>query len=354
MQQSLIHTTKIKLLFSVALAVVMYTIVYLLSLFSPDGFSIFSVVLFFGLVYMIWELSSHQVMPKRASGKNAKYPYLIIIFQYLRLLVIVLFITNTTYAILKTYLILYANERDTVSIFHLLVVTCYTTLMTTIVFSIQIGIAFFEKWQLQTLSFEKFKQETIKTQLEGLKQQLSPHFLFNSLNILLELIDENPTTAKKYINHLAEIYRYVLKQGNEEIVTVTEEIKFVQSYYYLLKHRFTTGLELTINIAPEIANHYYVLPLAIQTLIENAVKHNTISTQKPLKISIEAQNNHLVISNNLQKRIESNLQQKSAQIGLNNLMTRYEYLSSEKITINQNKQLFQVTIPLLKIEDEIS
>ena len=206
-------------------------------------------------------------------------------------------------------------------------------------------ILFFNNWKASIQNEEKLKREVLALQFETLKNQVNPHFLFNCLNILTPLVYKNPDEAAKFIKQFSEVYRYVLQQKDNEIVSLSTEMEFVNSYIYLNKIRFGDNLQVKI----EIENYsQMVVPLSLQMLIENAIKHNIISKDEPLYISIFTdKNNYLTVKNNLQKKEVLN---NSVQIGLANIKSRYEFLTEKGFIIEENDKEFIVKIPLMSDE----
>jgi hypothetical protein len=188
---------------------------------------------------------------------------------------------------------------------------------------------------------------TATAQFDALKSQLDPHFLFNSLNVLVSLIEENPKAATRFTTSLSKVYRYVLEQRNKELVSIEEELTFARTYVNLLKWRFEDSLEVSI---PEAASdaELKVVPLSLQLLLENAVKHNVVSDSKPLQLRIYEENSHLVVENNLQ--IKDHVK-KGSGVGLKNIASRYALLSYRQMTITQNEHSFKVQIPALTEAD---
>ena len=178
---------------------------------------------------------------------------------------------------------------------------------------------------------------------DALKNQLDPHFLFNSLNVLTSLIDENPKSAQRFTTSLSKVYRYVLEQKNKELITLDEELNFAKTYMSLLKMRFEDSIIFDI---PEQASNpdLKVVPLSLQLLLENAVKHNMVTSTKPLHIKIYEDQNHLVVQNNLQPK---KILKRSSGVGLENIKQRYQLLTERKLHINQRAEDFVVAIPLL-------
>ena len=178
------------------------------------------------------------------------------------------------------------------------------------------------------------KTETAK--FESLKNQLDPHFLFNSLNVLTSLIGENPNLAEKFTTKLSKIYRYVLEQRNKDLVPVHEELNFAKIYMQLLGMRFEDAIEF--NIPDTISNsELKIVPLSLQLLLENAVKHNVVSSSKPLCIKIYEENNYLIIENNINPKEAIG---KSTKVGLQNIADRYGLITEQNVLIENNNKIF--------------
>ena len=197
-------------------------------------------------------------------------------------------------------------------------------------------------WMESIKSEEQLKQENLISKYEALKNQVNPHFLFNSLNTLTGIVEKDSKMATLYIKKLSDIYRYVLEQKDKETVKISEELHFVEDYIYLQKMRYGAGLNFVSNV---IDLNGFVAPLAFQILIENAVKHNIITDDQPLNIELLEDNGYYVLKNNLQKK--KTIQQ-NAQTGLDNLYNRYEFLSTRKVEIHENANEFIVRIPMIK------
>jgi sensor histidine kinase YesM len=215
-------------------------------------------------------------------------------------------------------------------------------------------ITFFVTLSIYTISFYKAYNEnkvkeqkiiagTANAKFESLKNQIDPHFLFNSLNVLSSLIEENPDNAQRFTISLSKIYRYVLEQKDKELVSVEEELAFAKTYMNLLKMRFENSLfyELpTTAINPDGK----VVPLSLQLLLENTVKHNVVSEQRPLHIRIYVESDYLAVQNDYQKK---EVLQERQGVGLQNIVNRYGIITNRKVLIIQNEKTFTVKIPLL-------
>ena len=193
---------------------------------------------------------------------------------------------------------------------------------------------------------QALEKEKAVMQYEGLKQQLNPHFLFNSLTSLSSLIQIDPSVASRFLDNLSKTYRYILKSSESETVFLRDEIRFTQNFVALQKVRFETGLEVYFDIQ-EADLDKKVVPVTIQNMIENAIKHNIIDDESPLKILIyttDTEGGYLIIKNNLQKK---NFVESSNKRGLNNLTSLYKYFSNRSVEARENQDSFTVKIPLL-------
>jgi sensor histidine kinase YesM len=204
-------------------------------------------------------------------------------------------------------------------------------------------IYFYNKYQQNRIKEQKVIAGTASAKFDALKNQLDPHFLFNSLNVLTSLIEENPDSAQKFTTSLSKVYRYVLEQKSKELVTVDEELQFAKTYMSLLKMRFEDSIVFTMPdkaINPESK----VVPLSLQLLLENAVKHNIVTATKPLHIKIYEDNGSLVVENNLQPK---QIVKKSSGVGLSNITQRYNLLTNKRVNITKEANSFAVAVPML-------
>lgn len=216
-------------------------------------------------------------------------------------------------------------------------------LITTVVSILFHAIYFYKHWQEGKVKEQKIIAGTASAKFDALKNQLDPHFLFNSLNVLTSLIDEDPRQAQKFTTALSKVYRYVLEQKNKDLVSVDEELEFARTYVQLLKMRFEESLIFDI---PEVSSNpdARIVPLSLQLLLENAVKHNIVTATKPLRIKVSEENGMLVISNNLQ---EKQVVKKGSGVGLKNIEQRYDILSDRKVAILKTATNFSVQLPIL-------
>jgi two-component system, LytTR family, sensor kinase len=206
---------------------------------------------------------------------------------------------------------------------------------------------YFKEYQTQLLQAEESRRLAAQQELALIKSQINPHFLFNNLNVLSALIMQNNVDANKFIEAFSQVYRYILVNQNKELVKLNDELNFIKPYIFLLETRFANGLKFSVDIKEKYLNHY-IIPASLQMLIENAIKHNIASKARPLHISLHS-NGHdtLVVSNNLQLR---ETVENSTQIGLQNIMKRYEIITGHKMDIAKTSEAFTVTLPLVNTQ----
>lgn len=201
---------------------------------------------------------------------------------------------------------------------------------------------FFKNWKLSVVNEELLKREKLALEYEALKNQVNPHFLFNNLTALSSLVYKDADKAAKFIDELAKIYRYVLQHKNQDIVELSSEVNFIRSLAYLYKIRHNEDLIVEINLSDSTGK--YIIPLALQLTVENAIKHNVISSAKPLKIHIFEENGFVVVKNNLQPKI---MVSSSNKVGLENIKTRYKYVTGKELNVIKTDWEFIVKIPIL-------
>jgi LytS/YehU family sensor histidine kinase len=220
--------------------------------------------------------------------------------------------------------------------------TIYMSVGITLVISVLLtSRSFLFNWRKTAIDAEKFKRESTVAKFESLRNQVNPHFLFNSLNALTNLVYEDQDKAAKFIKQLSEVYRYLLDTRDTEIVPLEEEKKFLSSYLFLQQIRFGDKLKLTVSLDEKKC---MVAPLVLQMLVENAIKHNIISEQSPLSIKIYTDGDYIVVENNLQKKEDSG--EASPGIGLENIRRRYEFLTDKKVDVIERDK-FIVRLPMI-------
>jgi LytS/YehU family sensor histidine kinase len=287
------------------------------------------------------------------------------------------------------FVFVFNQEIDENLIAELKETVIYSIIVTTIIMLFFTARGFLLSWRKAAIDIEKIQKEHISSQYEALKNQVNPHFLFNSLNALSALVYDQPDKAVEFINRLSDVYRYVLDSKDKEVVPVSEELTFIESYLFLLKARFENNLIAEIKIDGKDG---YVPPMSIQMLIENAVKHNEISQEHPLKLSLFQQDQYIYVQNNIQlkdhrdntsptplERGEPTVRKmsgghfkegaglqggsgkntlptrlnrgakKTPGIGLENIKSRYSVLSDLPVKIEQSEDSFSVGLPILQI-----
>lgn len=210
------------------------------------------------------------------------------------------------------------------------------------IFSVITGIEFFKKWKEGLIRQESLQRKAVELQLETLKNQVNPHFLFNSLNTLTSLVYKDADKAVQFIIQLSDIYRYVLENKNKQTVPWPVEKKFVENYLSMQQIRFSGNI--TVSMDTRLNEKFEVIPLSVQMLVENAIKHNIITSDDPLEIVIYLENNFLVVRNKLQ--LKSSVEY-SENIGLANIKQQYEILARQKVEVSREGGFFTVKLPLI-------
>jgi hypothetical protein len=217
-------------------------------------------------------------------------------------------------------------------------------LITFMISSIYASVAFFIQWKENLLRTQALEKANLEARYETLRNQVNPHFLFNSLNTLLMLVNDNPV-ASKYVESISEIMRYMLKSRDKEIVLLGDDLKIARDYVFVQQSRFGTKLNVEFDV-PEKYFHYAVPPLALQMLLENAIKHNVVSKEHPLSVNVYAnENNYLVIENTMRAKIDKD---PSTGVGISNINARYLHLSGKSIVVKQESGRFVVMLPLFE------
>lgn len=262
--------------------------------------------------------------------------------QLLLSLVYSLACINLTYYVFK----LQTSSAPDVS--QMLVLNVYGLLFIIPVLSVNFSIYFVMQWKLADKQSDLLREENLRTQLNSLRMQLDPHFLFNNLNVLSSLIETSQETAKHFLDKFADVYRYVLQYKQEELVPLAVELEFVEAYAYLLKQRFGSQLMIDIDIPEGYAERFFLPPLALQLLLENALKHNSIAGAEAFIIDVSADDQTLKVRNTLRPMAASG--RSTGGTGLNSIRRRYDYLSDRNLEIHKTESFFIVSLPLLEID----
>ncbi len=276
---------------------------------------------------------------------DSKFPW----DQSVRKRILIHLFSSTTYTILSIFLSLKVfnlviceyskTEQD--KFFTLSIIIGLMTAF--IILSIEISVQFFNNWKKSLVEIEKHKAESTQAQLQNLKNQINPHFLFNNLSVLSSLVYLDQDKAVDFINQLSKVYRYILDNRNGELASIESEITFIESYIFLLQLRFDKNIQFEIEIE-NTKKQGLIPPMALQITIENTIKHNEISNAKPLHISIKTKGDFLEIKNNLQKRLHT---EESSNTGLKNIRDRYTYFSTRSMIVHESETEFTVQLPIL-------
>jgi len=209
------------------------------------------------------------------------------------------------------------------------------------------AIGFFKAWKSAVAKAEKLKTEMMAYRYEALRNQINPHFLFNSFNVLTDLVYADQAMAVKFINQLSDLFRYVLDSRDKELVPLKDELEFMYSYIFLLKTRFEEKLDLKIDI--DASTDELIVPMTLQLLVENAVKHNEVSEAFPLQIHIRRNESFLEVENSL--RIKK-VGEDSKNTGLKNIIQQFSYFTDKQIEVNDTNGKFVVRVPILKVSEK--
>ncbi len=240
------------------------------------------------------------------------------------------------------HLLIGHEEREGVTDFDY---TVGTLMIVALVSTLYESVYLYDRWKISLLEAEKLRRENVESQLEGLKSQVNPHFLFNSLNTLTYIIPEAPERAVHFVQKLSKVYRYILEIRDKKLISLQEELNFLHAYLFLVQERFGDNLKADLRV-PEEALNLQLVPLSLQILFENAVKHNIISEEHPLRIELWVENERLIVRNNLQRKRQS---MPSTRLGLQNIRNRYAFFSEEKVDILESREFFTVSLPLIRV-----
>jgi LytS/YehU family sensor histidine kinase len=204
------------------------------------------------------------------------------------------------------------------------------------------AIFIFIQWQDALKREQKLREENLVFQNETLKNQINPHFLFNSLNTLSSLISIQPEIAEDFIKRLSSIYRYILENSSKDRVPLKAELSFIRDYFYL--HKIRDDEKIMLEVKVDEIDKFEILPVSLQILVENAIKHNKATREEPLKISVYVEGQQIVVKNNLQRMAT---QIRSTGIGLKNLAERVRLISGRSLIIEETNNYYLVKVPLL-------
>jgi sensor histidine kinase YesM len=264
----------------------------------------------------------------------------IIVFQVVSLTLFVLVVELGEIFVIEKYLKIVLDN----SVKSTLIIGSW--LITFMISAIYASVAFFIQWKANLLRAQALEKANIEARYETLRNQVNPHFLFNSLNTLLMMVGDNEA-AVKYVESLSDFMRYMLNTRDKEAVLLRDELKIARQYVFIQQSRFGGKLSVSFDVA-ESYFHYAIPPLSLQMLIENSLKHNVISKENPLKVKVYiSDHKYLVVENNIQPKIEK---EPSTGVGLENIRNRYLYLTGKEISIQNHNNLFIVKLPLFERE----
>jgi LytS/YehU family sensor histidine kinase len=216
------------------------------------------------------------------------------------------------------------------------------------IYSIYFSLQFLRHWRKSELATERFQKESMRLQLQALKNHLDPHFLFNNLNILSSLIEKDKGMSQKFLENFGDVYRTMLRTKTEDLISLKDEMEFVEAYIYLIKTRFGENIVFDISVGEEIKERK-LPPLTLQLLIENAIKHNYINEKRPLRISVSLEmDDYLTVSNSLYEK--SAEKENPNGTGLDTIAKRYQYFTNKGVVIEKGELHFCVKVPLIEIE----
>lgn len=224
-------------------------------------------------------------------------------------------------------------------------ITClFATALVTAIYE---AAYYIHRWKESIAETERIRKEHTMAQLESLRNQVNPHFLFNSLNTLASIIPEDPEKSVKFVQKLSSVYRCILDINDKGVVTLEEELGCLKNYIFLLETRFGSNLRVEMKI-DQASLRKHLVPMSLQMLLENVIKHNVVSHKRPLRVLIESNSENILIENILQ--LKDQVMDKTGT-GLKNIQNRYRLLFDRTITIDQDEEVFRVTLPLIEISD---
>jgi two-component system, LytTR family, sensor kinase len=267
-----------------------------------------------------------------------KQPLKLIGFQVVSLIIFVILVELCEIFVIEHFLHIPMSQNEKSTILTISVLVTFT------ISSIYASVSFFIQWKSNLQRAQALEKANMEARYETLRNQVNPHFLFNSLNTLLMLVGDNPV-ASRYVESVSEFMRYMLNSREKEAVLLRDELKMAREYVFIQQNRF--GGKLTVDFeVGEAFYHFAIPPLALQMLIENALKHNVISREHPLHVKVYiAGNDFLVVENNIQPKLEK---EPSTGVGLENIRNRYLYLAGKEVIVKQEKGLFTVMLPLFE------
>ena len=329
---------KVKMFNKLGIAIVI-TLFFKIIFFRLEDFLDIDLLFMSGIVLIIWQ--GNETIDK---WLNRRYKWIDNAKKRLIIQSFIAFIFTAISLFILMY-ILHQIKFDDGRIINRKMVQIFPSaiLFTFSLLAVKIGSEFFIALKNSLLEIEKHKTESTNAQLKNLKNQLNPHFLFNNLSVLTSLVHKNQDKAVDFIHELAKVYRYILDTKNSELVTLKDELDFINHYIYLQKIRFDESIIFEININ-ESNKSDFILPMCLQMLVENTIQHNEASQANPLKVVISTTNDSLIIENPI--KLRSNVVD-STQTGLKNIELRYSFYTDQKVIVINDGVNFKVILPLI-------
>lgn len=332
------YKNKNKIIYNIGISIII-AVIFKLLFFRLNDFFDFDLIYIAGVVLILWE--GNQQIDKWLNNRSKwlENPKKRLIYQ------VIAYTLYTSVILFLSMFFMDLIKHGGSKLFHpqMLQIFIPALIIALAVMTGSISIQFFKAWKQSLVDLEKYKTANAAAQLQNLKNQINPHFLFNNLSVLTLLVQKDQDKAVEFINELSKVYRYVLDNKNSELVTLEEELKFLEHYIYLLRIRFDNGISFTLNI-DETLETAYLLPMCIQMLVENTIQHNEVSVENPLQVSIYTHNRSLVVENNIKLRSGNTV---GTNTGLENIRSRYSYFTDEEVEIWNNGAIFKVVLPLL-------
>jgi hypothetical protein len=303
--------------------------------FSAGWLVVIGLLLWFGNRQLTIRLDSF--LPWNKYGNWRFFIHLLLGLAYL------LFLINVVYVLIRVILTDSGPTSEQVIVMNVWGAAIFIP-----VFSLYFSLHFLRHWRESVVEVEQVQREKIRSQLDSLKNHLDPHFLFNNLNILASLIDKDKKASKEFIEKFADVYRSLLRSKSDDLIPLYDELEFIDTYMYLIRVRFENHILLKSTVSGALKNRM-LPPLTLQMLVENAIKHNLISENRPLEIEVtEGANSYLVVRNNLHPKMSS--PKENSGSGLINIQLRYSHFTEQPVRIEKTDTHFEVHIPLLEIE----
>jgi sensor histidine kinase YesM len=302
-----------------------------------------SVAWFLAVIVALWagNVTLTQLLDIRLTW--LRYGYIRFFLQLIIGVLFTLIAINGIYFLFKYLVTVSPPTRQ-----QLIVMNVYGAGIFIPVYSIYFSLYFLRHWRSSELAAERYQKESVRSQLESLKNHLDPHFLFNNLNILSALIDQDKNKSKEFLEHFVEVYRSTLRSKSDDLITLEEELSLIESYMFLIKTRFGDNIQFTIAI-DHLLKKKFLPPLTLQMLIENAIKHNRISEKRPLQINVatDIASHYVIVRNSLYPKEETG---ETTGSGQNAIRDRYRYFTERVVNVEQSDDAYLVKVPLLDIQ----